>query len=312
MAAAAKHLTPVALELGGKSPVYVDQSANLKIAARRIVYFKTVNCGQICIAPDFILVHEKVRDAFLEHLNQEHDSLYPGKEQAREGADNPDKSRIINGHHFKRVTALLEGHGGEVVRGGEFVESERYIDFTVIADPAPDSPLMQASLFGPILPVIKVGSADEAISYCRGRPIPLAAYVFERDAKVREKWLSQVASGGACVNDCALHIMNKEGGLGGKGESGMGHMRGRASFDTFTHRKIVGIQPANFDVRLKYPPIPPEPRSFLKILVIGELPLWVTMAWRGVVGAAAAGLAYLVSLHVSVSVESNTIAFSIH
>ncbi|CAN0084283.1 unnamed protein product [Ascophyllum nodosum] len=307
LAAAAKNLTPVTLELGGKCPVYIDQSANLETAARRIAYFKTLNCGQVCIAPDHILVHEKVRDAFLEHLNKEHDSLYPGKEK-----DNPDKSRIINGRHFKRVSALLDGHGGEVVRGGNSVELERYLDFTVITDPAPDSPLMQEEIFGPILPVIKVGSVEDAISYCKCRPIPLAAYVFERDATIRKKWLSQVASGGACVNDCLYHISNKELGFGGKGESGMGATKGRASFETFTHRKVVGIQPANFDIRSKYPPLPQKLTSFMKMLFLGELPSWVKMTWRGMIGVAVAGLAYLVSQHVSVSIVSNSITLSVY
>ncbi|CAM9358586.1 unnamed protein product [Ascophyllum nodosum] len=303
MAAAAKNLTPVTLELGGKSPVYVDQSANLEIAARRIVYTKSLNCGQVRVSPDHVLVHEKVRDAFLHHLNKEHDNLYPGDEQ-----NNPDKARIVSGHHFRRIVALLDGHGEKVVRGGKAVESERYVDFTIIVDPALDSPLMQDEIFGPILPVIKVSSVDEAIAFCRGKATPLAAYVFERDVKVRDKWLSQVSCGGACVNDCIFHCLNREGGLGGKGESGMGVTRGRASFNTFTHRKIVGIQPPNFDFRFKYSPLPREKKalSYLKIVVLGELPSLVKTVWRVVAVVVSAGLAYLLIQYARVNVLSSS------
>lgn len=300
MAAAAKNLTPVVLELGGKSPAYVDESANIQVAARRIAYAKNLNAGQICIAPDHILVHEKVRDSFLAHLKTEHERLYPGNEQ-----DNADKGRIVNQRHFERLQGLLKNHGGQVVQGGKVVDAEkRYMEFTVITDPDPESMLMKEEIFGPILPVITVKSVDEAIGFCDSGPTPLAAYVFERDLAVREKWLRGVDSGGACVNDCLYQIINNGGGLSGKGESGMGTTRGRAGFETFSHRKVVAMQPANFDPLAKYPPytfkgVP----TVLKILLLGEFPAWVKLGSYGVAGAAVAGLALLVSKFVSVSVS---------
>eukprot|EP00752_Nemacystus_decipiens_P014781 g13160.t1 len=272
MAAAAKNLTPVILELGGQCPTYVDESANLEVAARRIVFFKNLNTGQMCIAPNHVLVHHKVRDAFLEHVKKEHARMYPGKEQAR-----------------------------AVVLGGDADAEDKFIPFTVVKDPSLDSPLMQEEIFGPILPVVTVQSVEEAIAICTANPAtPLAAYVFERDPAVGHKWLTEVPSGGACINDCTTQVLNYEGGLNGKGESGMGTTRGRASFEAFTHRKVVAIQTPNFDPMMKYPPYDGIP-GFVKILISQQFPGWVKPMWLGVVGAAAASLVMLVTKHVSIS-----------
>ncbi|CAM9855598.1 unnamed protein product [Ectocarpus sp. 6 AP-2014] len=297
MAAAAKNLTPVTLELGGKCPTYVDESADLQVAARRIASHKNVNAGQVCIAPDHVLIHHKVRDAFLAHLKVEHARIFPGKEQESET-----KCRIINTAHFGRLQGLLEGHGGEVVIEGETSEKDLFFGFTVIADPSPDSPLMQEEVFGPVLPVMTVNSAEEAIAFCRSRPTPLAAYVFERNPAVGEKWLKEVASGGACVNDCIVHILSIEGGFGGKGESGMGFSRGKASFDTFTHRKTIAFQSASFDPLAKYPNTDPIP-ALMKMMITRRFPAWIKPVFRGTLGAAAAVLALLVTKHVSISVS---------
>eukprot|EP00752_Nemacystus_decipiens_P014785 g13163.t1 len=299
MAAAAKNLTPVILELGGQCPTYVDESANLEVAARRIVYAKNVNCGQVCIAPNHVLVHHKVRDAFLEHVKKEHARMHPGKEQEDES-----KCRMISAAHFDRVLGLLEGHGGEVVFGGGKADAaDKFIPFTVIKDPSPDSPLMQEEIFGPILPVVTVQSVEEAIAHCAANPAtPLAAYVFERDPAVEHKWLAEVESGGACVNDCMSQILNKEGGLAGKGESGMGVYKGKYSFESFTHRKVVAFQSPNFDPLAKYPPYQEVPQ-ILKMLVSQQFPAWVRPLYLGVVGAAAASLVMLVNNYVSISTK---------
>eukprot|EP00904_Undaria_pinnatifida_P005745 jgi/Undpi1/22/HiC_scaffold_1.g00022.m1 len=247
MAAAAKNLTPVTLELGGKCPVYIDESANIQVAARRLIFGKNVNCGQVCIAPDHVLVHEKVRDNTLSVAN-----LY----------------------------CLLLLRSSLPALSCIWVEE----------------------IFGPILPVISVKSVDEAISFCGSRPTPLAAYVFQCDSAVCTKWLTEVASGGACVNDCLLQIINSNGGLAGKGESGMGASRGRASFEAFSHRKVVCYQPANFDPLIKYPPFKGVPES-LKLMVTGDFPVWVKPAFWSVVVAVASAVALLVSKHVSLNIN---------
>jgi len=247
MAAAARHLTPVVLELGGKSPTIVDREVDMTIAARRIIWGKFVNAGQTCIAPDYILVHREVERALLSAFTDALVDFF--------GAD-PERSkdfgRIINGRHFDRLVALL-GSGRAVAGGGHSRES-LYIAPTVLADVQPDSPVMQEEIFGPILPVLAVDSMDEAIRFINAREKPLALYVFSRDKATQAKVIAQTSSGGLCVNDTLSHIAVPDMPFGGVGESGMGGYHGQASFDVFTHHKGVLRRSTRVDPPIRYPP----------------------------------------------------------
>jgi len=247
MEAAAKHLTPVTLELGGKSPCIVDASADLPVAARRIAWGKFLNAGQTCIAPDYVLAHESVEEELLTQLRAALRQFY-GDDPHR----SPDYGRIVNERHHRRLAALLKS--GDVVVGGEADESERYIAPTILRNVAEDSPVMADEIFGPILPVLRVRSIDEAVAFVNRRPKPLALYVFTRDSKVEEDVLARTSSGGACVNATLWHIANPELPFGGVGPSGMGAYHGRASFELFSHHKSVVRKPTFLDPPIAYPP----------------------------------------------------------
>jgi len=248
MAAAAKHLTPVTLELGGKSPVIVDASANLDVAARRIAWGKFVNAGQTCIAPDYVLCHESVRSDLLQKLKQVAREFY-----GESPKQSKDLARIVNVRHHRRLTALLKD-GGTVFMGGETDEETRYIAPTILVDVDPESAVMSEEIFGPILPVLSVSSVDEAMGFVSGREKPLALYVFSEDQKVADEVLARTSSGGACVNAAIFHIANPNLPFGGVGPSGMGAYHGKASFDTFSHQKSVLMKSTRFDIKALYPP----------------------------------------------------------
>ncbi|CAM9825895.1 unnamed protein product [Discosporangium mesarthrocarpum] len=271
MAAAAKHLTPVTLELGGKCPVYVDKSADLEVTAKRLINTKLMNVGQICLAPDYILAHEEVRDNLVEELDRAVQQMYP------DGLQSSNLCRVINKRHLERLTKLLdENHGGKVVRGGKVDKDDLYLDFTVVIDPKLDSKLMLEEIFGPILPILKVAGVEEAINFINDRDTPLAAYNFTKDKEGQERFINAVASGGMCVNDCIYHITNNYVGFGGKGDSGMGHYRGKFSFSNFTHHKAVAIQSMTVDNKGRYPPFSLKELAFTKKLLTGTLvPGWV-------------------------------------
>ena len=247
MESAARHLTPVTLELGGKSPVIVEKSANLRVAARRILWGKTVNSGQTCVAPDYVLVQREVRDALLREMEEQLRVLWGEDALAR--ADYP---RIVNRKHFDRLTGLLDG---EIctLGGGTDAQTLR-IAPTVLAEVTPDSPVMQEEIFGPLLPVLSFDRMEEAVSFVRARPKPLALYLFTEDAAVKRRILQQLSFGGGCVNDTLMHLATHQLPFGGVGESGMGHYHGKFGFDTFTHYKSVVQCSAKLDVPLRYPP----------------------------------------------------------
>ena len=260
MAAAAKHLTPVTLELGGKSPAIVDASANLKVTARRIAWGKWMNAGQTCIAPDYVLVHEQVRQAFLDELAAAITAFY---------GDDPhvsaDYGRIVSDRHFERLTALLEGE--TVAVGGRTVASERYIAPTVLVDVDPSSPLMQEEIFGPLLPVLTVGSARAAVDFVNDRDHPLALYVFAGDRSVVDDVVARTASGGVTVNGTMLHFTNPHLPFGGVGESGMGGYHGESGVRLFQHRKPVLVRGTAVDPSIAYPPYTDrKARIFRRIL----------------------------------------------
>ncbi|MEW5740637.1 MAG: aldehyde dehydrogenase family protein [Myxococcota bacterium] len=246
-AAAAKHLTPVVLELGGKSPTIVDEDVDLEVTARRIAWGKAYNAGQTCIAPDYVLVHQAVKGAFLEKLGAAWKELL--------GADvekSPDYGRIISERHFKRLVSLMGG--GKVVVGGKTDAATRFIEPTALVDVKLDHAVMQEEIFGPLLPVIEVKDLDEATRFINERPKPLALYVFTRDGARAEKVLKTTSSGGAVVNDCLVHITSPDLPFGGVGDSGVGNYHGRFSFDAFSHLKTVVKRPHGLDIKVRYPP----------------------------------------------------------
>ncbi|MBI2704309.1 MAG: aldehyde dehydrogenase family protein [Actinobacteria bacterium] len=249
MQAAAKHLTPVTLELGGKSPAIVAADADLDVAARRIMFGKFLNAGQTCIAPDYVLAEASVRDKLVDKMEATLVEFY---------GDDPkhtsDFGRVVNEAHWKRLKGLLDTSEATVAVGGQTDEEDRYIAPTVLVDPAPESAIMQEEIFGPLLPVLSVESVDEAVSIVTGRPKPLALYVFSGSSATAADVLERTSSGGACVNHCVMHIVPSELPFGGVGPSGIGAYHGKLGFDTFSHLKSVLYKPQKPDPKLMYPP----------------------------------------------------------
>ncbi len=245
--AAAKHLTPVTLELGGKSPCIVDKDTDIKVTAQRIAWGKLLNAGQTCIAPDYLLVQEEVKDELIEQLKKSIKKFY-GK--------NPMKSknycRIISSKHLERLGALLENTN--VVHGGEIDAETKYISPTLIDGVTDNDPVMQSEIFGPILPIMTYRNINEAIDYVNSHPKPLALYVFTKNKKLSKKVLKETSSGGACVNDTISHIASTEMPFGGVGASGMGGYHGKFSFEAFSHAKSVMERSQMIDPPLRYAP----------------------------------------------------------
>ncbi len=244
MSAAAKNLTPVVLELGGKSPCIIDRDADLRIAARRVAWGKALNAGQTCIAPDYLMLHEKIKDEFLSDLREEFLSLL---------GEDPQKTRhyvrIVSDKAFDRLSGYLSD--GEVLFGAHTDRRDRYIEPTVLDGVSADSPVMQEEIFGPIFPVQTFSDLDEVIDFVTAREKPLALYYF---GKSGDRVLKHTSSGGACINDTIMHIANERVPFGGVGNSGLGSYHGRLSFDAFTHYRAVVTTAARFDVPLRYMP----------------------------------------------------------
>jgi aldehyde dehydrogenase (NAD+) len=247
MAAAVKNLTPVTLELGGKSPVIIDASANLRVAARRIAWGKWLNAGQTCIAPDYVMVNSSVRDGFIDEL---------GKAITEFFGDDPKESdsygRIVSPNHFARVSGLM--NGGTAVIGGETDAASRYIAPTVLLDVHPDAQIMKEEIFGPLLPIVEVASTDEAIAHINSNPHPLALYVFTGDKRVAADVISRTTAGGVTVNGTIMHFSNPNLPFGGIGESGMGGYHGKAGVRLFQHMKPVLTRGTKMDLSIAYPP----------------------------------------------------------
>ena len=243
---AASHLTPVTLELGGKSPVIVSADADIDVAAQRIAWTKLINSGQICIAPDYVLADAKIRDELVDKIKAAVTTF--------ESADSTGK-RIVNQRHFDRLTASLAATKGNVAIGGGSDASTLSIQPTVVVDPDPTEPLMTDEIFGPILPVITVQSLDEAISFVNSRPKPLAAYLFTKTKSIRERVLNEVSAGGMVINHLLFHFVTHKMPFGGVGPSGMGAYHGKFGFEEFSHRKTVMTKPTRPDVgAFIYPP----------------------------------------------------------
>jgi aldehyde dehydrogenase (NAD+) len=247
MEAAAKHLTPVTLELGGKSPCIVDKTAKLDVTARRIAWGKFLNAGQTCIAPDYVLVEKSAEEGLVEALRTAVHDFY-GDDVTASG----DYTRIVNRRHHERLSKLLVGE--EVAFGGGTDPERCTIEPTVLRNVSPDAPIMQDEIFGPILPVIGVEDVGEAIDFVNRREKPLALYLFSDDDDAARRVLGETTSGGACVNGTILHIGNSSMPFGGVGPSGMGAYHGRFTFETFSHRKAVLKRGLRFDPKIMYPP----------------------------------------------------------
>ncbi len=260
MTAAAKHLTPVTLELGGKSPTIVDESADLEVSARRIVWGKYTNAGQTCVAPDYVLVHERVHDEFLAALKSAIVEFF-----GDDAKESPDYGRIINERHCDRLVALLAA--GTIAHGGTHDKDERYIEPTVMTDVSPDSPIMADEIFGPILPLLKVNSIEEAIEFVNDRPKPLALYVFSKNKKRTQQVIQETSSGGGCVNHVVVHLVVPGLPFGGVGESGMGGYHGRHSFELFSHQKSILDKPTFVDPSIAYPPYDDFKKNIIKRLL---------------------------------------------
>jgi aldehyde dehydrogenase (NAD+) len=243
---AAPHLTPVTLELGGKSPVIVADDADVDVAAKRIAWIKLMNAGQTCVAPDYVLADAKICDELVRKIG---DSL-----STMEGGDSAGK-RIVNQRQFDRLASYLAATKGTVAVGGGTDRSQLRIQPTVVLDPDPAEPMMENEIFGPILPVITVGSLDEAIRFVNSRPKPLAAYLFTKTKNVRERVIKEVPAGGMMVNHLAFQVTTARLPFGGVGSSGMGAYHGKFGFEEFSHRKAVLTKPTRPDLSaVLYPP----------------------------------------------------------
>lgn len=242
--AAAKHLTPCTLELGGKSPVYVDKSASLDTCVTRLNVWKFLNAGQTCIAPDYILVHKDVAEAFIEKLKAKVERSYGGKNA---GIDQ--YGRIINGRHVQRVGNMVESSTGTVISGGKVDVGDCFVSPTLIKDPGLGDAVMQQEIFGPVLPIIAVESVEEAIEKMNEVcATPLALYVFSEDSKVNEQVMGNTTSGGVVINGAMEHFGNSNLPFGGVGDSGMGAYHGKWGFDEFTHKRAVMVKDTTFVV----------------------------------------------------------------
>lgn len=261
MEAAAKQLIPVTLELGGKSPCLVDQTANLDVAARRIAWAKFTNAGQTCVAPDYVLVHESVERILLEKLQEACKHFYGDQPKT-----SPDYGRIINSQQCKRLIKLLT-ENGDIAMGGNYDENENYISPTILRNVPLFSPIMQEEIFGPVLPLIRYHHIDDAIRFLTERPKPLAAYLFTQTEKTKNKFIEQVSAGTMCINHAMQQLAVPGLPFGGVGASGMGAYHGKASFDNFTHYKSVFEKYTFWDPNFLYPPYKEKLKAFLRWLI---------------------------------------------
>lgn len=248
MAAAAQHLTPVTLELGGKSPCIVDTDIHVEHTAKRIVWGKFINAGQTCVAPDYLLVDRRIKSALLDAMQSAIHQFY-----GEDPFQSPDYVRIVNSRHFDRLTGLLQSQGN-VLLGGETNPDERYIAPTVLDQVTWDDPIMQDEIFGPILPVLDYEDVGEAIDQINARPKPLALYLFSRNKQLQQRILQATSSGGVAINDTIMQSASTTLPFGGVGDSGLGRYHGKAGFDTFSHHKGVFVRSFWLDLPFRYAP----------------------------------------------------------
>ncbi|HLF45599.1 MAG TPA: aldehyde dehydrogenase [Chitinophagaceae bacterium] len=244
---AAEKLIPVTLELGGKSPCIIESDANLKVAARRIAVAKFSNCGQMCVAPDYILVHESVKNEFTRELK-----LTILKFFSEDPSGSYNYGKMINEKQFDRVVSYLQD--GEVIHGGRHNRDQLYIEPTILDKISVDSSVMKEEIFGPLLPIFTFSNKEEAMKIIANHPNPLAFYIFSSSNRKANEWTAAVPAGGGCINNCSWHLTNHHLPFGGRGFSGTGSYHGKQSFETFSHKKSIMKTPAWFDPDIKYPP----------------------------------------------------------
>ena len=256
----AEHLTPAVLELGGKSPCIIDSSAKVKLAAKRVVFGKYLNCGQTCVAPDYILCHQDVKDAFIGEVKAQIAEQY-----GTDPLKNPDYGKIINEKHFHRILGLIEQ--SKVVLGGYADRDSLRIAPTVMDNVTWDDAVMQEEIFGPILPILTYESLEEVIQLLTDKQKPLALYFFSEDKAHIREITRRCSFGGGCINDCIIHLATSEMGFGGVGESGMGSYHGKVGFDAFSHLKSIVDKKTWMDLPMRYQPYSPLYRKLLGIFL---------------------------------------------
>jgi aldehyde dehydrogenase (NAD+) len=257
MEKASQHLTPITLELGGKSPCIIDKDANIEISAKRVCFGKFLNAGQTCIAPDYLFVHKDIKEKFVEKLIESIHQFF-----TQDIINSKDYGRIINQVHFQRLKRMLED--GKILFGGDNNEELKYISPTLIEDISPNSDLLSQEIFGPILPIISFENIDKLVQELRRKPKPLALYVFSQSRKTQQKVISNISSGGVCINDTIMHIVPHGLPFGGVGNSGIGSYHSKKSFDTFSHQKSVLDRKTWLDVPLRYPPFTENTKKIVK------------------------------------------------
>ena len=256
--AAAKHLTPVTLELGGKSPTFLTEKCDLKVSVKRMVWAKFLNAGQTCVAPDYIFVHKNIKDKFLEQIKVE-------IENSHFSVDNDNYVQIINEKNMNRLVDLLDEK--KIYSGGSYDIKERYFEPTIMTDVTFDDKIMEDEIFGPILPVIEYENIDDAIAKVKSRSKPLACYIFTNESKIKEKVLKEVSFGGGAVNDAVMHLTNSNMGFGGVGDSGMGNYHGENGFKAFSHYKSILDKPTWIEPNIKYYPRTLGKLKLIKLLM---------------------------------------------
>ena len=256
---AAKKLVPVTLELGGKSPCIVESDANIKVAAKRIAVTKFSNAGQMCVAPDHVLVHESVKDKLIAALKETIKQFF-----TEEPASSYNYGKIINKTHFDRLVSYIKH--GRIIHGGKYDAGTFFIEPTLIEDVSLNTAVMGEEIFGPLLPIIPFSSFEEAKAIIDRNPNPLAFYVFTESNETEDRWLNAVPFGGGCVNNASWHLTNPNLPFGGRGNSGIGAYHGKASFDTFSHKKSIMKTPTWFDPSVKYPPFQGKLNLFKKVI----------------------------------------------
>lgn len=261
MEAAAQHLTPVTLELGGKSPCIVDTDINLQETAKRISWGKFINAGQTCIAPDYLLVHQSIKEQLIGELKNCIHTFYGDHPE-----QSPDYARIINTNQFERLESLLSQ--GKIICGGNSDREQLYIAPTLLEEVSPDTPLMQEEIFGPILPILTYKTLPEAIQFINSRPKPLALYLFSNDKQKQQQIIKHTSSGGVCLNDTVMQVGVITLPFGGVGDSGIGNYHGKASFDTFSHHKSVLKKGFRFDLNWRYAPYADKLERFKKMFKV--------------------------------------------
>lgn len=259
MEAAAKNLTPLTLELGGKSPCIVDKDSKIELAAKRIVWGKLLNAGQTCVAPDYLMVHKDIKDELLKKLVEEIEKQY-----GKDIKNNEEYPRIIRERDTEKLKEYF--NDGKIYYGGEYDISDRFIHPTILTDVQANSPVMENEIFGPILPVIEFSDIDEAINFVNSRPKPLALYYFSESSSNIEKVLKDTTSGGVTINDTVIHVAQTSLPFGGVGNSGMGDYHGKASFETFSHSRSVVKRGTFIEFNIRFAPFKDKIRLLKKVM----------------------------------------------